>query len=115
MENAECRMGDGKCETQTVGTGGLDCPRSETACPYSLCHILSFALIKLNLIHHCVVPLSRLRARAPRGLTVHRTVIQYPRFRFDQTQPHPPQAVPLPQRGRLKESIGFASLPKGEG
>ena len=28
------------------------------------------------------VPLSRLRARAPRGLTVHRTVIQYPRFRY---------------------------------
>ena len=26
--------------------------------------------------------LSRLRARSPRGLTVHRTVIQYPRFRF---------------------------------
>jgi len=25
---------------------------------------------------------SRLRARSPRGLTVHRTVIQYPRFRF---------------------------------
>ena len=56
--------------------------------------------------------------------------VPHPRLCFNQTQPHPPQAVPLPQRGRLNghlhfrfgtlegdtvEQRSFSTFPVGEG
>ena len=52
------------------GEGGLRSKTDEVAITNVFKHYYDESKALLNLIHHSVVPLSRLRARAPRGLTI---------------------------------------------